>query len=180
MDLTPHLHQLTNALTRVFLFSVPFMLAEAFFPDRVFRLRPILLRDALHVVAAIALTLPTAGLVYTWIIFPLSDPGFFDLEPDLPLPLVLFLTLVGIDFTLYWIHRALHAPLLWRTHRWHHSPKQMYWFAGLRASFPHNFLFVANSLVWAFAMRVPPNWIATGTTAAILSNNWMHTNIRLR
>ncbi len=179
VDFQAFLGNLANPLQQLLLYSTPFILAEALLPARRFKLRTVLLRDIAHVVVAIALTIPITEAVYKWLIFPLLDHGFFDVEPDMPLPCQLFLTLLGIDFTLYWIHRALHAPLLWPTHRWHHSPTEMYWLAGLRASFPHNFLFVANSLVWAVAMRVPPEWVAKGTAAAILSNNWMHTNVRL-
>lgn len=171
--------QLAGRMQQLLLLSVPFGILEALLPARRVQSRRTVLRDAAHVLVAIALTIPTTEAVYRWLIFPLLDYGFFNVEPDMPLPCQLFLTLLGIDFSLYWIHRGLHSKLLWSTHRWHHSPREMYWLAGLRASFPHNFLFVANSLVWAVAMRVPPEWVAKGTFAAILSNNWMHTNVRL-
>ena len=45
------------------------------------------------------------------------------------------LAMVSVDFTLYWIHRAMHAwGPLWRSHRWHHSPEELWWFSGFRTS----------------------------------------------
>ena len=41
------------------------------------------------------------------------------------------------DFTIDWIHRAQHeVGPMWRTHEWHHSTEQLYWFLGFRTSFP--------------------------------------------
>jgi len=47
-----------------------------------------------------------------------------------------------VDFIIYWIHRAQHQfDFLWRTHAWHHSIEQMYWFAGFRTSFLHSLIY---------------------------------------
>src|SRR6516164_10432410 len=38
-----------------------------------------------------------------------------------------------VDFIIYWIHRAQHNfEMMWRTHAWHHSIEEMYWFDGFR------------------------------------------------
>lgn len=34
--------------------------------------------------------------------------------------------LVIADFGHYWIHRFMHHKYVWRIHKWHHSPTQMY------------------------------------------------------
>jgi sterol desaturase/sphingolipid hydroxylase (fatty acid hydroxylase superfamily) len=52
------------------------------------------------------------------------------------------LALVVVDFIIYWIHRAQHrSEFMWRTHKWHHSIQEMYWFSGFRTSFAHSFLY---------------------------------------
>ena len=61
---------------------------------------------------------------------------------SLPSVWKIVLALFVVDFIIYWIHRAQHRfELLWRTHAWHHSIEQMYWFAGIRTSFLHSFIF---------------------------------------
>src|SRR6185295_8161022 len=70
-------------------------------------------------------------------------PGFL-VEPvrllqSLPSVVRIILALFIVDFIIYWIHRAQHRfEVLWRTHAWHHSVEEMYWFAGFRTSFLHS------------------------------------------
>ena len=60
----------------------------------------------------------------------------------LPSVVKIALALVVADFTIYWIHRAQHRfDVLWRTHAWHHSIEEMYWFAGFRTSFTHSLIY---------------------------------------
>lgn len=40
--------------------------------------------------------------------------------------------LIVSDFTLYWLHRAFHHPILWRYHSIHHSEKQVEWTTAYR------------------------------------------------
>jgi len=55
------------------------------------------------------------------------------------------------DFFMYWIHRGMHRwQILWRTHYWHHSIEELYWFSGLRSSFLHVFLFACSQIFVAF------------------------------
>jgi len=49
------------------------------------------------------------------------------------LPLVYLL----VDLCCWGTHRLLHTPLLWRAHRWHHSPEHLDWFRGVRGSPVH-------------------------------------------
>lgn len=55
-----------------------------------------------------------------------------------------FLALLVCDYGLYLLHYVLHKyKLLWSIHLWHHSPSNLYWFSGFRASFIDH-AFVAN------------------------------------
>jgi sterol desaturase/sphingolipid hydroxylase (fatty acid hydroxylase superfamily) len=47
------------------------------------------------------------------------------------------LALILADATLYGVHRLMHTSLLWRGHRWHHSPARLTWLSGTRSSFLH-------------------------------------------
>ena len=45
----------------------------------------------------------------------------------LPGAIKIVMAIVMADFIIYWIHRGQHRfDILWRTHAWHHSIKQMY------------------------------------------------------
>src|SRR5204863_7541394 len=68
------------------------------------------------------------------------QPAFAWLQ-GLPSAVKIVMAIVTADFIIYWIHRAQHRyGLLWRTHAWHHSIEEMYWFAGFRTSFFHSLL----------------------------------------
>ncbi len=52
------------------------------------------------------------------------------------------IAVVLADFCLYWIHRAQHTwDWAWRTHAWHHSVEELYWFSGFRTSFLHSLVY---------------------------------------
>jgi len=91
------------------------------------------------------------------------------------------LALVVADFTIYWIHRAQHRfDVLWRTHAWHHSIEEMYWFAGFRTSFTHSFLYNIPQAT------IPMLFFGLGTfettiafAIGMLVQFWEHTNLRV-
>lgn len=59
----------------------------------------------------------------------------------LPSAVRIVVALFIVDFIIYWIHRSQHRyETMWRTHAWHHSIEEMYWFAGFRTSFFHSLL----------------------------------------
>ena len=61
---------------------------------------------------------------------------------SMPSVLKILIALFVVDFMIYWLHRAQHRfDILWRTHAWHHSVEQLYWFSGFRTSFLHSFLY---------------------------------------
>lgn len=96
-------------------------------------------------------------------------------------PVKILLALVVADFTIYWIHRAQHrSDTLWRTHAWHHSIREMYWFAGFRTSFAHSFLYNIPQAT------IPMLFFGLGTFEAsvafaigMLVQFWEHTNLRV-
>ena len=89
--------------------------------------------------------------------------------------------LVIADFGHYRIHRFMHHKYVWRIHKWHHSPTQMYWLAGYRATIPQD---VIVNLLYLFAYSLfglSPWWmeLAIGPFNN-LQNDWMHINVTWR
>ncbi len=61
---------------------------------------------------------------------------------ELPTWAKILIAIVLADFCLYWIHRAQHTwDWAWRTHAWHHSIEELYWFSGFRTSFLHSLFY---------------------------------------
>jgi sterol desaturase/sphingolipid hydroxylase (fatty acid hydroxylase superfamily) len=85
------------------------------------------------------------------------------------------------DLGSYWLHRLMHTRHLWRLHRWHHSPQQMYWLAGVRASLPQQILFNLPGIVPLPILSGAPGWIGLLVIVeGVIRNNWMHMNITWR
>ena len=100
---------------------------------------------------------------------------------QLPLPMRVLCYFVIADFGHYWIHRLMHYRYVWRIHKWHHSPNQMYWLAGFRATIPQD---VIVNLPYLFAysfLGLSPWWmeLAIGLFNN-LQNDWMHINVTWR
>jgi sterol desaturase/sphingolipid hydroxylase (fatty acid hydroxylase superfamily) len=74
------------------------------------------------------------------------------------------------------MHRLMHAPLLWHTHRFHHSPTQLYWFSGNRGTPAHVAMFVVPQVALAWLIRVPPESLLVLVLIGQIMNNMMHTN----
>jgi len=86
-----------------------------------------------------------------------------------------------VDFVIYWIHRAQHHfDLLWRTHAWHHSIEQMYWFAGFRTSFMHSFIYnIPQVVIPVTLLRLSPAEAGIGYSLALFIQFWEHTNLNV-
>ncbi len=134
---------------------------------------------------ALAVTMNRAcdWMITGWIQTHLPErlTAFFASVRALPsLPKVL-LALVCADFTIYWLHRAQHRfDTLWRTHAWHHSIEEMYWFAGFRTSFVHSFLYNIPQAT------IPMLFFGLGTFETTIAfaigmvvQFWEHTNLRV-
>jgi sterol desaturase/sphingolipid hydroxylase (fatty acid hydroxylase superfamily) len=89
--------------------------------------------------------------------------------------------IVVVDFIIYWIHRAQHRfETLWRTHAWHHSIEQLYWFSGFRTSFFHSFLYaIPATSVSTLVFNLSPLEAGIGYSIGLLIQFWEHTNIRV-
>ncbi len=90
------------------------------------------------------------------------------------------LAIVVIDFLIYWIHRGQHRyELLWRTHAWHHSIAELYWFSGFRTSFFHSFLYaIPVTSMSLLVFNLSPVEAGIGYSLGLLIQFWEHTNVR--
>ena len=85
------------------------------------------------------------------------------------------------DFLLYWAHRLLHTQLLWHSHAWHHSPKHMWWLAGLRAA-PLHVVVLSLPFALTYIAFPTPEGDAVAITLAVFriaNQHWLHSNIKL-
>ncbi len=100
---------------------------------------------------------------------------------ELPAPMRILLAMLVVDFLLYWLHRTQHrSEWLWRTHTWHHSIENLYWFSGFRTSFMHSLLYnIPQTTVPLLLFGLSP--LETGIIYAIgiFIQFWEHTNLRV-
>ena len=99
----------------------------------------------------------------------------------LPVFVRIALAILAVDFSIYWLHRAQHrfGPL-WRTHAWHHSPEQLYWFSGFRTSFLHSLIYNIPQVVIPIAIfRLTPFESAIGYSLGLGIQFWEHTNLKV-
>lgn len=100
---------------------------------------------------------------------------------QLPSALKIVLAGVLIDFFLYWIHRGMHVWVpLWKSHRFHHTAKSIFWLSGSRTSFTHLFLFAIPQVIIPFyILRL--TFIEAGILFSlnIVVNIWIHSNLAI-
>ena len=89
--------------------------------------------------------------------------------------------IVIVDFTIYWIHRAQHRfEFLWRTHKWHHSIREMYWFSGFRTSFAHSLIYnIPQTVIPIQLFHLSPLQAGVGYSIALFIQFWEHTNVHV-
>lgn len=99
----------------------------------------------------------------------------------LPPVLKIVLAVILGDFSLYWVHRAMHRrPLVWRTHAFHHSIPEIWWLSGSRTSLTHLLLFaVPQILIGYFFLGLSPAQAGVAFSFGVIVNLWIHTNIRV-
>jgi sterol desaturase/sphingolipid hydroxylase (fatty acid hydroxylase superfamily) len=98
-----------------------------------------------------------------------------------PTWLKIVLAVAIADFCLYWIHRAQHTwDWAWRTHAWHHSIEELYWFSGFRTSFLHSLFYNIPQVA------IPVLLLGLGTLETALCfaismvvQFWEHVNLRV-
>jgi ornithine lipid hydroxylase len=103
----------------------------------------------------------------------------FETLHRLPGALRIFLAIVIADFIIYWIHRAQHQfTPLWRTHAWHHSVQQLYWFSGFRTSFLHSLLYnIPQAVVPILLFHLSPFQTGIAYSIGLFIQFWEHTNL---
>jgi sterol desaturase/sphingolipid hydroxylase (fatty acid hydroxylase superfamily) len=170
----------------VFLFAglaIVFETLERFRPAREVDRWKDLKIDVASFALAVAMNRACDWMIVGWMQAHLPDRLVASMADVRALPSVakLFLALVVADFTIYWIHRAQHRfDALWRTHAWHHSIEEMYWFAGFRTSFAHSFLYnipQATIPMLFFGLGTFETSVAFGI--GLIVQFWEHTNLRV-
>ncbi|HEX8949909.1 MAG TPA: sterol desaturase family protein [Dissulfurispiraceae bacterium] len=88
------------------------------------------------------------------------------------------LGIIAADFCLYWVHRAMHGPGLWRTHAFHHSISELWWLSGSRTSTLHLLLFALPQVFLAYyILDLSPGEAGVAFSFGVVVNVWIHTNI---
>src|SRR4051794_18962537 len=90
----------------------------------------------------------------------------------IPWPLAFVVSVVALDFLLYWGHRLLHTSMFWHTHAAHHSVEHLYWFSGNRASPVH----IMVQLTCGFLLGLI--WPVNGGASAFVASTILYTCIQ--
>ena len=97
------------------------------------------------------------------------------------LPPRIVLYYLAADFGSYWMHRLMHTRHLWRVHRWHHAPEQLYWLSGVRATISQQILFNLPGIAALPILSGGPDWIGVLVIVeGVIRNDWMHMNVSWR
>lgn len=130
----------------------------------------------------------TVNRICTWLIrgfvgdiTPPALAGTIHYLQNLPSVVKIVLALFLVDFLIYWIHRGQHRfNVLWRTHAWHHSIEQMYWFSGFRTSFLHSLIYnIPQVLIPVTLFKLSPAEAGIGYSLGLLIQFWEHTNLNV-
>ncbi len=160
-----------------------FELAERLWPARpVNRFRDLKL-DVLSFAFALTVNRVSTHLIRSWVgdVTPAWLAGPIHGLQSLPGVWKIVVAVFIVDFLIYWIHRAQHHfDWLWRSHSWHHSIEQMYWFAGFRTSFLHSFIYnIPQVVVPVTLFKLSPAEAGLGYSLALLIQFWEHTNLKV-
>jgi sterol desaturase/sphingolipid hydroxylase (fatty acid hydroxylase superfamily) len=99
---------------------------------------------------------------------------------ELSLPAKIVAALVTIDFTLYWLHRGMHSPWLWNTHRFHHSVKEMDWLKGIYTSGTHIAMYLAPQvLIGYYVFGFSRFEMALAVVIGYFVQLWQHANVTI-
>jgi sterol desaturase/sphingolipid hydroxylase (fatty acid hydroxylase superfamily) len=139
--------------------------------------------DVLSFAFALTVNRVCTHLLRVWIgdVTPPFLAHWVQVLQGLPSVVKIIIALFTVDFVIYWIHRAQHRfDLLWRTHAWHHSIEQMYWFAGFRTSFLHSFIYnIPQVVIPVTLFRLSPAEAGIGYSLGLLIQFWEHTNLNV-
>ena len=104
--------------------------------------------------------------------------GGFEAVPLVARFIVVYLV---ADCGSYWMHRLMHTRHLWSVHRFHHSPTELYWLAGVRGTLPQQVLYMVPYMFVAPLLIGSPAWVATTMLVeSIARNHFQHMNFTWR
>ena len=140
--------------------------------------------DVLSFAFALAVNRASNYLFRAWV-GDFTAPGLATIVQHLqalPSAVRIIMALFIVDFIIYWIHRGQHNfDVLWRTHAWHHSIEQMYWFAGFRTSFLHSFIYnIPQVVIPVTLFKLSPAEAGIGYSLGLLIQFWEHTNLDVK
>ena len=160
-----------------------FSLAERFWPARPVDVLKDLRLDVLSFAFALAVNRGATWLVRGAVgdVTPAFLRGTVEYLQGLPSAVRILMALFIVDFIVYWIHRSQHHfSLMWRTHAWHHSIEQMYWFAGFRTSFFHSLLNnIPQVIIPVTLFKLSPAEAGIGYSIGVFIQFIEHTNCKL-
>jgi sterol desaturase/sphingolipid hydroxylase (fatty acid hydroxylase superfamily) len=160
-----------------------FECAERLLPARSVNRLAEIRTDVLSFLAALLLNRLAVTAIDGWLL-P-SDlaalPGWMTFLHSLHSVPKILLGMVLVDLAIYWLHRAQHArPALWRTHVWHHSIRELYWFSGFRTSLLHSFLNnIPQVAIPAILLGATPIETGIGYAIGLFIQFWEHSNVRV-
>ena len=96
----------------------------------------------------------------------------------LPSLVKIVLAVILGDFSLYWVHRAMHRRYLWKTHAFHHSIPEIWWLAGSRTSMTHLLLFALPQIfIGYYLLGLSPFEAGIAFSFGVVVNIWIHINV---
>tara|TARA_B100001750_G_scaffold13679_1_gene9794 strand:- start:409 stop:1155 length:747 start_codon:yes stop_codon:yes gene_type:complete len=116
------------------------------------------------------------GYVRDWLI---SNVQLMNSVLAFPLALRISLAIIIGDFGYYVVHRMMHTAPLWRTHVFHHSIQEVYWFSGLRTSAMNSLIIRLPYLVALCMFGIPTSAVALIAVSLAVINFWVHSNINI-
>jgi sterol desaturase/sphingolipid hydroxylase (fatty acid hydroxylase superfamily) len=85
--------------------------------------------------------------------------------------------LIGQDFMMYWIHRAFHAPTLWKYHAVHHSSQDLDWISAARFHPVNIMLGSVGTDVILLLAGISPNVLVFLGPFTIAHSAFVHANL---
>src|SRR6185503_15950082 len=139
--------------------------------------------DVLSFAFALLVNRICTHLIKSWVgdFTPTYLNGVIHFLQGLPSAVKILTAIFIVDFIIYWIHRAQHQySFLWRTHKWHHSIEQMYWFAGFRTSFLHSLLYnIPQTVIPMQLFHMSPLEAGAAYSLGLFIQFWEHTNVKV-
>ena len=133
-------------------------------------------RQLFDIVALINISI--FSLLCKWLLTPsIADNTATVLAYEVRWPRFL-ISIIIVDFILYWLHRWMHGPYLWKTHRFHHSVTDLNWIKGIYTSGTHIVLYVLPQLIVGYhLMKLNALEMLLAFILSYFIQMWQHANI---